>query len=142
MDMTFDGTPRASEPPYGAAIIVYRGDAAPYEYLILHRAEQGPNFEGDWAWTPPSGARKPHESIAACVLRELEEETGISDRPRSTKLGNEEWRIFYLHVPEDIVIDLSQEHDRLRWMTAEQAAAKCLPARVGEQIRGVAALVE
>ncbi len=68
---TWDGKPISPEPPFGASVVVYRRGAAGVEFLILHRAHSGPEFDGDWAWTPPSGARLPHEPILACAEREL-----------------------------------------------------------------------
>ena len=77
METTWDGKPIASEPPYGAMVLVYRMNGEQPEFLILHRAQLGPDFEGDWAWTPPSGARQPGETIEECARRELWEEAGL-----------------------------------------------------------------
>ena len=34
------------------------------EFLLLHRvAPGGPDYEGEWAWTPPAGARQPREDL-------------------------------------------------------------------------------
>jgi len=45
------------KPPFGATIVVVRGQAAATEALLLHRAHNGPEYAGDWAWTPPAGER-------------------------------------------------------------------------------------
>ena len=77
---TYDGLPIAQDPPHGAAIIVRRpAPDAPggREYLVLHRAHHGPDYAGDWAWTPPSGSRQPGEPVLGAALRELAEETGL-----------------------------------------------------------------
>ena len=60
---TWDGLPVSDTDPRGASVIVYREGKAGLEVLVLHRAHRGPDFEGDWAWTPPSGARQPGENI-------------------------------------------------------------------------------
>lgn len=90
---TWDGKPVAAEPPFGASIIVCRKAGEGHEFLVLHRGQQGPDFSGDWAWTPPSGARYPGESIYDCARRELREETGLSLPMRCTELGSLEWAI-------------------------------------------------
>jgi 8-oxo-dGTP pyrophosphatase MutT (NUDIX family) len=76
---TWDGLPASPEPPYAACVVVWRWapPGAP-EFLVLHRlAPGGPGFEGDWAWTPPSGARLPGEPPDEAAKRELLEETGL-----------------------------------------------------------------
>ena len=47
---TWDGEAVAPDPPYGACIVVRRGDA----YLILRR--RGAMARGVWEWTPLSEA--------------------------------------------------------------------------------------
>jgi len=54
------------------------GKGGGWEYLPLHRAHRGAGYAGDWAWTPPSGARLPGEPVLAGALRELKEEAGIA----------------------------------------------------------------
>ena len=75
LERTWDGLPVAREAPYGASVVVRREDSA---YLVLHRAVNGAEYVGDWAWTPPAGSRQPGESVYAATLRELAEETGLS----------------------------------------------------------------
>ena len=61
---TWDGVPIAPDEPHGAAILARRpADGGLHEYLVLHRAHRGPDYEGDWAWTPPSGSRQPGEPV-------------------------------------------------------------------------------
>ena len=74
---TWDGLPISEEPPFGATVVVYRHNGARLEILLLHRAHHGPDYVGDWAWTPPAGSRLPDEPIEACARRELLEETGL-----------------------------------------------------------------
>ena len=56
---TYDGEPIAEDAPFGATVVVYRRVGDGLELLVLHRAHDGPDHEGDWAWTPPAGAGKP-----------------------------------------------------------------------------------
>jgi 8-oxo-dGTP pyrophosphatase MutT (NUDIX family) len=75
---TWDGRQIAAATPQGSSIVVRRlGPAGRFSYLLVHRAVNGADYEGDWAWTPPAGARQPGEAIFPATLRELDEETGI-----------------------------------------------------------------
>lgn len=67
---TWDGKPVAENPPHGVMVVCWRGSPAS-ELLILHRAHNGADYEGDWAWTPPSGARAPSEGIIECARRDV-----------------------------------------------------------------------
>src|ERR671930_175254 len=79
MDATWDELPVARERPYAVAVVVWRRRQARTEFLLLHRlAPGGPGFEGDWAWTPPAGARQPGEPPDAAAARELNEEIGLA----------------------------------------------------------------
>ena len=74
---TWDGEPGRRDRPHGATIVVASLAPSGWRYLLLHRAHRGPAWEGDWAWTPPAGSRKPDEAVTACATRELLEETGL-----------------------------------------------------------------
>src|SRR4051794_22883875 len=79
MTHTWDGLEIAPDEPRGASVVVRRpavGDAG-MELLMLHRNANGPDFEGDWAWTSPAGARQPGEAVFPAALRELAEEAGL-----------------------------------------------------------------
>lgn len=137
---TYDGLPVAPDEPHGAAIVVRRaapaGDGPP-EYLILHRAHRGPDYEGDWAWTPPSGSRQPGEPVLAAARRELTEETGLVAAPtdlRVLDLGGA-WVRFGLEVPAGTVASIDPEHDRFEWLAANDAAGRCRPAAVADGVR-------
>jgi 8-oxo-dGTP pyrophosphatase MutT (NUDIX family)/RimJ/RimL family protein N-acetyltransferase len=136
---TYDGLPIAPDPPHGAAIIVRRvaTNAGSPEYLVLHRAHHGPDYEGDWAWTPPSGSRQPGESVLAAALRELGEETGlIAAGPDLRVLDlSGPWAAFGLDVPAGAMARVDPEHDRLEWLTAADAADRCHPAVVADGVR-------
>jgi 8-oxo-dGTP pyrophosphatase MutT (NUDIX family) len=130
IDVTWDGLPVAEEPPYGAAVFVWHDGAAERMWLLLHRAHHGPEYEGDWAWTPPSGARLPGESIDACAQRELLEETGVAGNPTPTASGTPDWSAYTLEVRADTPIELDDEHDRYEWVSLDEATHRCLPASV------------
>lgn len=134
---TWDGQPITPEPPFGAAIVVFRDPPEGRRYLILHRAHKGPDAEGNWAWGPPSGARHPGEPLAACVRRELIEETGFDLFCRKTAFGDRRWAVYLAKAPPDAQVVLSPEHDRFLWLPAEEASLRSRPAKVGKHILDV-----
>lgn len=139
---TWDGLPISPDPPYGAAVVVYRREGGRVLYLVLHRAHFPPEFAGDWAWGPPSGARLPGEPIDACARRELWEEAGL-ELPL-TRIGDpaDDWVVYVAEAPAGAQVRLSPEHDRCEWVPAREAARRCLPSVVAEQIRRAARIVE
>jgi len=139
--LTWDGLPVAADEPHGAAIVVRRPDGhGGREYLLLHRAHRGPHYDGDWAWTPPSGARLPGEPVLAGALRELAEETGItSAEPVPVDLSSP-WAVFLAEVPRTAAVRLDAEHDRFAWTPAGRALARCRPASVAANIAATAAV--
>jgi 8-oxo-dGTP pyrophosphatase MutT (NUDIX family) len=132
---TWDGLPVAPDEPHGAAILVRRSGTA--EYLILHRAHRGPGYDGDWAWTPPSGSRQPGEPALPAALRELEEETGLvaaeADLWALDLSGG--WAHFGVEVSASARVRLDAEHDRFEWLSAGAAIARCQPEVVADGIR-------
>jgi ADP-ribose pyrophosphatase YjhB (NUDIX family) len=136
---TWDGRPVSEEPPFGVSVVVWRPGADGPEFLVVHRAHEGPDYEGEWAWTPPSGARLPGEDVAECARRELFEETGLRLECEPTACGSDEWAVFAAEAPTHATVVLDAEHDRFSWLTARDAVRVCLPASVGEPIASVAA---
>jgi RimJ/RimL family protein N-acetyltransferase len=133
---TWDGLPIAAEEPHGAAVMVRRETHIGRQYLILHRAHHGPDYDGDWAWTPPTGARQPGESILAGALRELAEEADISTAEiwPVDLAGN--WARFCVDVPVDMPVRLVDvEHDRFAWVSPQEALRRCTPDTVSGGIR-------
>jgi RimJ/RimL family protein N-acetyltransferase/8-oxo-dGTP pyrophosphatase MutT (NUDIX family) len=126
MDTTWDGLPIAPDNPRGAGVVVRRDGA----YLLLHRHHNGPSYEGDWAWTSPSGARLPGEPILAGAERELHEEAGLSGldlRPVDLSGG---WAVFAAAAPPLSTIVIDAEHDRYEWLSYADAVARLAPASV------------
>jgi len=134
LERTWDGEPISPSPPYGATIVVYRRiDAAP-EFLTLHRRHNGPKFAGDWAWGPPSGARYPHEPIVECAARELREETGLDLVLQPTEAGSADWSVFLAEAPVGAEIKLSEEHDRIAWLSLAEVIRQVAPDLVRAQV--------
>jgi predicted metal-dependent hydrolase len=124
--------------PYGCAVIVWRrASAGEREYLILHRRTlHGSDYEGDWAWTPPSGARTFDETPEETAGRELREETGLELPVVAVDLARE-WAVYAAEAPTGAEVVLNEEHDRFLWVTAEEAERLCQPVLVGRSIREV-----
>lgn len=141
-ERTWDGLPVAQDRPHGAQIVVRRSALqAPGEpeYLLLHRAARGPDYEGDWAWTPPSGARLPGEPVLTAAQRELAEETGISGAELVPVDLSGGWATFALGAVPDTQVRLDAEHDRFAWLPADQAARLCTVEDVAAAFRRAAA---
>jgi 8-oxo-dGTP pyrophosphatase MutT (NUDIX family) len=153
MQRTWDGLPVAQDRPHGAGIVVRRprrpsraaagtgGEAShgDSEYLMLHRAQRGPAYEGDWAWTPPSGARLPGEPVLTGARRELAEEAGLTEahlRPVDLSGG---WAVFAVDVPAGTEVRLDHEHDRFAWLPRPQAERRCRPEAALASFRSGAA---
>jgi 8-oxo-dGTP pyrophosphatase MutT (NUDIX family) len=135
---TWDGHPVSEEPPHGAMIVVYRCRDDQAEFLLLHRQHHGPDYEGNWAWTPPSGARYPGEAIERCARRELAEETQLTCAIQAAGAGALDWPVFVAHVRPDAAITLSAEHDRYLWLALDEAAARLAPAIVHDSFVAIA----
>ncbi|MBM7786089.1 NUDIX domain-containing protein [Tenggerimyces flavus] len=132
---TWDGLPIASDWPTGAAVVVFRRASTGLELLVLHRAHSGPEYEGDWAWTPPTGARFPGEDVLVCAARELHEEAGLS-LPMTRLDEGESWARFVAEAPLDVVVTMHDaEHDRYEWVAPEVALSRVAPETVRDGLR-------
>lgn len=134
---THDGLPVSREPPHGALVAVSAvASDGLRRYLLLHRAHHGADWEGDWAWTPPSGARFPGEDVAVTAARELAEEADIVATPVAVTDSGIDWAVFRLEVPwgAPVAVD-GVEHDRFEWVSYDEALSRCLPAPVVDSLR-------
>ena len=122
----------------GAAVIVYRGNDEDLEFLILHRAHSGPDFEGDWAWGPPSGHRQEQEDAIECAERELFEETKLVLDLRETDLGPERFKVYVARASDKDIVVLSDEHDCYEWADLKTVLSRCKPERVASNFEQVA----
>lgn len=133
-ERTWDGQPVTKEPPFGATVVVYRWANGQPEFLVLHRGHAGADFEGDWAWGPPSGCRYPGEPVDHCALRELTEETGLRLLPHRVETESNDWYVYLAESLASPEIQLSAEHDRHLWLEAARAVARVSPEIVRAQL--------
>ena len=131
--MTWDGQAIADDPPTGTVIAVCRRHGDRVEWLVLHRAHRGPEYDGDWAWGSPSGCRLPGEAVEACAHRELLEETGLNLDP-ALLLNDEQWPVFLVEVPPGTAVHLSAEHDAYRWVDLDTVTNLIKPECVAAQL--------
>jgi 8-oxo-dGTP pyrophosphatase MutT (NUDIX family) len=107
-------------------------------------APGGAGFEGDWAWTPPSGARLPGETPDEAAKRELHEETGLTLplTPAPDAAPSADVAVYVVHAPPGTGVVLDAEHDEYVWLPLEEAVQRCLPASVGIGLANAAAMLD
>jgi 8-oxo-dGTP pyrophosphatase MutT (NUDIX family) len=136
IQQTWDGKPIALEDPRGITVLVRRRLGDGVETLLLHRAHNGADYEGDWAWTSPAGARLPGEPVLEAAERELAEEAGISGVDLAPLDLSSPWARFLIDVPVDLDVDLvDPEHDRYEWVPVDEARRRVLPERAAANFR-------
>jgi len=139
---TWDGLPVAHEPPFACCVVVWRERGGAREFLVLHRvAPGGPGFEGDWAWTPPSGARQPGETPDEAAERELLEKTRLRLPLTRVPSVSADVAHYLAQAPPEADVALDQEHDELSWVPLDAALAKCLPSEVAAGVAAAAAAI-
>ncbi|HEY1487993.1 MAG TPA: GNAT family N-acetyltransferase [Micromonosporaceae bacterium] len=132
-ETTWDGLPITPEWPMGATIVIRRTDGT---VLLLHRAANGVDFEGDWAWTSPAGARQPGEAMLVATARELYEEAGLSGIELTPVDLTGSWGLFTAEVAADAAVTLhDHEHDRYEWVRPSDAYERVRPLVVCSGIR-------
>jgi len=142
---TWDGLPVAPDPPYACAVVVWRDVPSGREFLLLHRhAPGGADYEGEWAWTPPSGARQPGEEPDAAAARELAEEIGLRLplTPLTGASATEDVALYVAEAPPHTEVVLDDEHDRFLWLPLDEALPKCLPPVVATGLANAAAWLD
>lgn len=139
---TWDGEPVSRVPPFGITVVVYRKTHEGPEFLLLHRNGEGPEYEGDWAWGPPAGARFPDEDINACARRELLEEAGVDVPLTPVATDTPEWLTYLAEVAPDAEITLSPEHDRYIWVGLQNLTDGVAPEIAREQLRAAARVIQ
>ena len=94
-------------------------------YLVLYRGNTHPLFPGHIDF--PGGEVEPKETPEAAVMREIQEETGLSVNPNKLKkLFAKQYRqtthmLFEAKLAEpDAKVALSWEHKSYRWITPEE----------------------
>jgi len=137
-ETSWDGLSIAPDWPNGATIVVRRTDG---DMLLLHRAHHGPDFDGDWAWTPPAGCRRPGEPILAGALREMAEEAGLEGIEITPVDLSVRWALFTAEVGQDTAVTLVDvEYDQFQWVRPAEAIATCKPNAVSSCVRRVATM--
>jgi 8-oxo-dGTP pyrophosphatase MutT (NUDIX family) len=142
VETTWDGLRVAREKPWVSSVVVWRKSESGREFLLLHRHHEGPDYAGDWAWTPPAGARQPGETPNEAAARELHEETGLSVAFVRVDWPSDDLALYVAEAPRDAEVVLDEEHDRFEWVSANEAARRCLPSQVGKSVLCVAEFVE
>src|SRR5215218_1962536 len=144
MRTTWDGLPVARERPYARCVVVWREVEGRREFLLVHRLTAGgAGYEGEWAWTPPSGARQPGEAPDVAARRELNEEVGLvlCLTPLLDAGVSADVALYVAQAPPDAKVVLDDEHDRFLWLPLEEALPKCLPSVVASGLSSAAAWI-
>jgi len=119
---------------FSAGVVIYRRTSEGIKYLLLHaEASNGFNERIEF----PKGKIQEHENPEDAAIREVKEETGITDLDFDIKF-KEKNKFFYQKGGETIFkevtfflaetkqeeIKISKEHNSYLWATAEKAIKK------------------
>ena len=113
-------------------VIVFKNDSElGYKYLMLKRNLQKGGF-----WQPITGNVNPSETFEEAAIRELEEETGITEFMRIFDTGysfeffdddrQQHEKVFAVEVGTKVEIRLSEEHTEFKWTTKDECVTKYL----------------
>lgn len=105
-----------------AGCVVWRRRAGDVEVLVVHR----PRYD-DWSF--PKGKLDPGETDAACAVREVEEETGITgtigtELPGTRyvdRKGRDKVVRYWELAADDAPFVPNDEVDEVRWLTPAEA---------------------
>ena len=105
------------------------------EILLLRRSKEYSDSYNSWGF--PGGRIQKGETLKQALIRETEEETGITDleitgefgfttTPHRITRGKEDYGvllvIYKCKIDESTQLTLSQEHDAFSWYSPEEAA--------------------
>lgn len=95
-------------------------------FLMLKRVPR----KGDF-WQPITGNVREGEIFEGAALREMQEETGVTEALEVVDTGfsfdffddgrNQHERVFGIRVRGDVEVRLSDEHSEFRWVTKDEA---------------------
>lgn len=133
---------KRSQSPYGisAGGVVYRKAGDGYEFLLLGR-----NIENDISYHLPKGTLYLDETLEACAIREIREESGVNVLLK-TYIGGKQASFEYEGKLSDKTIHyyvaeytsdaepMDNEHDFREWVSYEQAVEKLSTNKKREDI--------
>lgn len=110
--------------------IIFKRENNVIKYLLLKRTKGDGGF-----WQPMTGTLNDGESLEECLIREMEEETGIKEYAQIIKnVDKFEWikpekgtmieYVFGIEVDKDVEVKISDEHDAYIWCSFDEALKK------------------
>ena len=110
--------------------IIFKRENDIIKYLLLKRIEKDGGF-----WQPMTGTLNDGESLENCLIRELGEETGITEHIQLIKnIDKFEWikpekgtmteYVFGIEVDKNTEVKISDEHDTYMWCSFDEALKK------------------